>query len=423
MPRKLLHLSCALVSALGALILLPATAQAQTGRQPGYIVPLAGDTVRGTLVLGRAQRNALLCEFQAAGQAAAKQYQPAELRGYGTAGLVYAAYQVPRSADSVTTARKSVFLELLVPGPLQLYSLKEESKERFFIGTQPTEQLMELKQRKTSVQRAGKQFVITERMYQDTLVRVLRACPEQAARAKDVLFNAPDLTRVITNYNQCVAPQLPKQSTPTAKRNTIGFGLVLGTSLADQMVLGEGKGESELAWKYQGKRYLMGGVDISLTPGFKGAPFSVHSGLLYERGRTFTAHDVFFPTLSKAQDAIIELDYLVLPLLARYRLGQGVFRVYAEAGPLFRFLTATRQNQVVYTSTNPQAAPIVFPLIANPSAVSVGVGAGLGTEVMIPGGRPLSVSIRGEKSTGPDNQGNSSTYTNVSLLLGYSLTK
>ncbi|UOQ72107.1 hypothetical protein [Hymenobacter cellulosilyticus] len=166
---------------------------------------MAGDTVRGTVVIGRSQRNAQVCEFEAAGQAAIREYQPAELRGYGTtAGLSYESQTVPLIAGA---AAQPVFLEVVTRGALTLYALQNGNAERFFLAGYRPGKLVELELRTATIKRGAQQFLVKQRLYQDTLAQAFQACPAQARRTNTVEFRLADLEKAVRNYNLCASPR------------------------------------------------------------------------------------------------------------------------------------------------------------------------------------------------------------------------
>ena len=95
---------------LGALLLpllaVSGEALAQTDFRPGYIIQLAGDTVRGEIDNRSAVRNATECRFR---QGTVRELAPAELLGYGLTGTkVYRTrtVTVPDSAARPARTRK-----------------------------------------------------------------------------------------------------------------------------------------------------------------------------------------------------------------------------------------------------------------------------------------------------------------------------
>lgn len=168
---------------IGAMVLalaaMATTAHAQASYQPGYVVTLAGDTVRGQVQEVSARRNSVLCRFRPVADGPTTDYTPASLRAYGMRpGATYLARAVP-PADSALAAPRPVFLEVLVPGPVQLYSSRERAgNTRFFITVgDPGARLRELAERRVEGLSNGLKAYEIRSLYRDTLAAALRTCP------------------------------------------------------------------------------------------------------------------------------------------------------------------------------------------------------------------------------------------------------
>ncbi|MCB2407461.1 outer membrane beta-barrel protein [Hymenobacter lucidus] len=412
--------SCVLFVLGAATLLFSTTAQAQSGPQPGYVVSLAGDTLRGTIKPGRAERNAVQCDFKAAGQTESKIYKVGELRAYGSSVLAYESHPVPRSADTATVLVPR-YLEVVTRGPLTLYALSYQSKPRFFISGYRPGKVVELIQRTNTVQRGAQQFVVTQRLYQDTLTKAFQGCPEASRQAKVVDFGVNELEKAVRKYNACAAPgSVVKKN---SHHGNIAFGIIGGVAVFNQMNMGNNTGEDELHWQYDGNTYLTAGLEVVFTPGFKGAPFTIHSGVLYESARTFESDHNFYPLLASKQTTELQLNYLVVPAMIRYSLGHGLVRFYAEAGPSARFLVHVSKDEKIYTPTLAGSPPIVRPLLGSYNNLNIGLGGGLGSELHLPNGQQISLGMRAENVFGPSNYTSGSGLRSVNLLLGYLFTK
>lgn len=415
MIKKLLFAySCALSVVTVASLALTAPAHAQTGRQPGYILPLAGDTVRGTVIINRGQRNAQTCEFEAAGQAL-KRYAPTELRGYGTtAGQTYESQLLPSAA-----APQPVFLEVVTRGALTLYVLQDGNADRFFLAGYRPGKLVELELRTSKVQRGAQQFLAKQRLYQDTLAQAFQACPAQAKRAAIVDFRLADLEKVVRAYNLCAAPQTVGKR--AAKRGSFGFGIIGGLSFYDQLTLGDGSNTGDFNQEYDGKNALRGGLEAVFTPGFKGSPLTVRATLLYEPGRIFMSERNYYPLQSYNKKAVLEFDYLSFSAILRYRLGQHRLRPYFEAGPAINIITRVKQDYLTFTSTTSGSKPYNEKLLGYYHYFTLGGGAGVGVEAPMPGGNTLWLGVRAAATPGPAKFTERSAVTSFAVLLGYTL--
>ncbi|TGE22252.1 PorT family protein [Hymenobacter aquaticus] len=415
MGKKLRSMYVRIVGLLGiAALLLPATAQAQTGRQPGYVVPLTGDTIRGTVVVNRTQRNAQLCEFEATGQSQLRQYAPAELRGYGAQGISYESQPVRLSANA---APEPVFLEVVTRGVMTLYALQNGLTERFFLAGYRPGKLVELEMRVAMVKRGPREYLAKQRLYQDTLAEAFRACPDQARRGAMAEFRLGELEKVVRSYNLCADPQSAGER--TTKRGHLNVGAVLGYNFYSQLSLGTGKNTDAHNQILEGNGYGTGGLELVYTPGFKGAPFTVRASFLYEPSRTFISNRNFYPQETRDNEALLQFSYLTIPAMVRYRVGQHRLRPYAEAGLLLNLLVSMEQDYVTFTYNSTGSVPYTTPLLGEYKSVTFGSGIGGGVEVLLPAGTTLSVGVSARLMQGPDKYEGGSTMKNVGLLVGY----
>lgn len=97
--------------------------------KPGYIIDLNQDTIRGEIKSNSESRNAQICEFRTGNDAEASEYLPGEIQAYRfTNGKYYFTMDVEE--DGV---KKQVFVEYLVNGMADLYYLREQNSEQYYI--------------------------------------------------------------------------------------------------------------------------------------------------------------------------------------------------------------------------------------------------------------------------------------------------
>jgi hypothetical protein len=395
---------------------------AQHGDQPGYIVQLSGDTLRGTVEVGRDLRNGERCYFRSGAGAEMKQFTPRQLRAYGVTGLAYESHSLPNSAAVPDTASRA-FVEVLVRGALTLYYRQSPKGERFFLGGHRPNQLTELPLLVTyATRRLGDMEhsqKISKPSYRDTLTRAFQACPAVLEQVKSVTFQAKSLTQVVQAYNSCVSPAAATKNREGTLRNHWQIAPVLGVGLSDRMKLGEGKGDRSLDADYQGATYFTGGLSFLFTPGFRGAPFSANISLLYEANRRYTKE--YAMPGDNYQRVNLAFDYLRLPIFLRYTFGQGFLRPYLEAGGTVHVVTTQRQDKLTFLQNGaPISAIAVFD---KPQRMGYGYGLGAGLALGPPQGRQVQISVRLIKASGPSPFTSGSTITSVAAYVAYPLTK
>jgi len=98
--------------------------------KPGYIIDLNQDTIQGEIKSGSESHNAQVCEFRTGSDAEASEYRPGEIQAYRfTNGKYYVTMEVEENG-----LKKKVFIEYLVNGIADLYYLREQNSEQYYIG-------------------------------------------------------------------------------------------------------------------------------------------------------------------------------------------------------------------------------------------------------------------------------------------------
>lgn len=94
--------------------------------RPGYVVTLAGDTLRGEINHGSATALCAECLFRPEGQTATTRYLPADLAAYRFEGGQY-------FRSHPLEGEGQVFLEVLVQGELNVYYYKKGADEHYYV--------------------------------------------------------------------------------------------------------------------------------------------------------------------------------------------------------------------------------------------------------------------------------------------------
>jgi len=171
-----------IIAFLFAACLAP-SAQAQSGFEPGYIIPQAdgasADTLRGEIINEDWIRNPASITFRPAPDEAPTSYDASDLAAFGVGGDRYESHDViidqrptrMREASPTNSfAKKRVFLLKLAEGPLTLFSYRDR-RSHFFIqtsGATPNE----LTYYVSRTYREGKEYRVVSRQYRDQLENV-----------------------------------------------------------------------------------------------------------------------------------------------------------------------------------------------------------------------------------------------------------
>lgn len=102
---------------------------AQGDFKPGYIILTDQDTIHGQIKINSEARNARTCIFRTDENAEASSYGPGEINAYRiTGGKYYVSHTIEEEGQ-----QKEVFLEYLVNGMADLYYLRNDNSEAYFI--------------------------------------------------------------------------------------------------------------------------------------------------------------------------------------------------------------------------------------------------------------------------------------------------
>ncbi|WP_460581688.1 porin family protein [Hymenobacter luteus] len=405
---------------LGALLLGAAFAQAQTNFRPGYVVTLAGDTLKGEVDSRGAQRNARLSRFRTAKSAPVTEYRPQQLRGYGfTDDRVYQTETVLLS-DSVRREGlpdlkeeafpRASFLEVIVQGPASLLYLRDErSKDHYYLRT-PGRPLQELIQTTQEVVRNGVTYWQKSDEFRRVLAAATQQCPAVQPAITTVRYDQAGLIRIVRAYNECVGG-VSVAPAAASRKNHVRLGLVLGAERS-QLVLDD---YPDLQAKGTSSVQPVVGLAANLYPTGASRTLSARVEALYEK-QSYRAETRL--STGTMRNYRVTLESIRLPITIRYTYPKGAVRPVVYAGYAFGlFLTNTAEVQGSY-GWNP------WLFANNPRDLEQGIMVGAGLTTARAAGRNLAVDLRYERSDGfLDATALGSRVNRVYLLLSYDLTK
>ncbi len=177
-------------------LLMPNSALAQLDFRAGYVIDLSGDTLygeisyRGDLLMGRE------CKFRPNNIEEARIYSPPEITAYR---FVDSKYFVSREVDG-----KPVFLEFLINGEVNMYYLRDESGDRYFLDKEENP-LAEIPYIEETRERDGVYYEYQSKDHIGMLQYYLRDAPQvksQIAEIKKPSHN--NLVKLAENYHEQV---------------------------------------------------------------------------------------------------------------------------------------------------------------------------------------------------------------------------
>ena len=381
---------------LWALLLLAALPHRAAGQdfQPGYIVQLNGDSLRGEVQVRGAMRSATQATFRAAGTTATN-YQPTQLQAYGLRqGPAYQAKRVPPAGPEAATV---VFMQVLVAGRASLYAHQDRQDQTRYYLAVGSDSLQELRQIRVPRPADGPLLYEEQSPFRGVLARALRACPAVQPLLPQLAFTGGSLTHVVRRYNECLGgPATTTRPAGSRERSRLGVGLVAGLERSSVQLT-----NSRLAdGNFVAASPLLGACFTFASPVLH-RRLALRLEVLYQRAHYADAYVArYVSTVEEREQARFDVHYLQLPLQVRYHFTSGKVRPFALAGVSFNYLLAYAASlRSEYTSA---AGPPVVMEYEVPNVTRADYGVLLGAGLATPGlaGHAIGLEVRGELSTG-----------------------
>lgn len=324
-------------------------AVAQNNFQPGYIVQLSGDSVRGEVDVRGKQRMSRLCLFRTAAGAALTQFTPRELKAYGLRqGARYEARAVAAvgAESSALAAGTGVFMEVLAQGKAMLYTYPDADDRTHYGFRQADGPLVELVQTAQTVQVKGLPVKEQTFPFRQVLSAAFADCPAVQPRLVKAVLTDSQLIDIFNRYNYCGLADAARPQT-TVRTSTLHFGLVLGLQQATASLNDKGVVEAKSA------PGPVVGVGALLNPAAFNSKLAIRIEALYQSQlleADYVRNNGVVATLRSNRHASIRLKTVRVPLLLRYTvLPAGALRPYLQAGAELAVLL-NRQLAVIQES-------------------------------------------------------------------------
>lgn len=380
--------------------LLPAQVQAQTNFRSGYVLPLSGDTLRGEIDFRDGRLNAQRCRFRSNVQAEVVEYQPAQVRGYGsTAGSRdYLSFSVPTSNNATAQPH---FLEVLVEGPASLYYMRDaEQREEFYLGL-ANQPLAILKHGFAQVVNGTERTTVIETGYRNTLAAALANCVVVERKLRTLPFQESALIKVVSTYNQECAGYKPVRAQSTAAKSHLVLGVVAGVAQQKLSYNGYPFQNGFVARDtYTG---VVAGPTLRFTSGRLGQRVSIVVSALYSPEKFEVSQELNSnPSQNHPFHYNFGVTYLRVPLMVRYTVGNGKVKPFGEAGFAIGYAFKVKYTADQYDFGKSVYVPAQGPFSGSNGSfrdVETGFAGGVGVGTSV-GGRVLSVQVRAERANG-----------------------
>lgn len=367
---------------------------------PGYAVSASGDTLKGDLRAPDVYR----VDFRAPGTDSTRTYTPAQLRRYQADGQVYQSVQFRESGVD-----RAYFMLERVSGPVSLYQLFRPDGRLTHAIRLPDDTFVPLRGNLTLL----------------TLRSTLTACATPAfTRLLDAqLFEGTNfgLTRIIDQYNRCVAPAHTTRQTTTKKPFRYELGLSAGLA-RNHWSYGRAGHRNTTYYDPSGAyspdyTVALGGF-FTLAPRKRLSATIELMGSAYQGSRLVPLTDPLDPSRIAPRTYSFRETYLTLPITGRYVFIDKAVRWYVRAG-LGPSLTTIHRALFTFDG---YSDPIDLPILHRTN-IGVGYLLGVGANLLIGQKQPLYLEIRAMPHSVLDGVSNIATSHSLQLNLSVPLLK
>lgn len=167
----------------------------QSNYKEGYIITMGNDTVHGLIDFRTDQTNSLMCRFKPNAEAEEENFLPGEIIGYRF--IHEGKYYISRTVD-IDSLKKTVFLEFLVQGLLNLYYLPKDNGYYFF--EEKDGSLKVLTKQPDKIIENNKLKI--DNQYKGILSYISRDCLPLAFKTSKVDFNKESFIEFTKDYHE-----------------------------------------------------------------------------------------------------------------------------------------------------------------------------------------------------------------------------
>jgi hypothetical protein len=363
---------------MGFLALLAPASQAQTNFQPGYLITLEGDSLKGWVDEQGHIANARSIQFKAAESDPARRYFPHEIAGFGIGidqqyetHVLEVDMSPGRQAELAFSEEKtpdlevdSLFLMVYVKGRISMYHFRDETtKNHFFIqkGEGPVRELIDFRYKeKDSFETINANKLKRDRKYLRQLHEAFFDCPSLKSQIlkgelNDIPFKSYDIQQLIIAYNQCAAPEVETyvKDLKALRRPRLEVGLVGGATFDFLSIRGtEGVTRQALvSTDFEPALGYAAGLSFHIRSREVQGKWGFYSELLWH---AYEAKSDVTLQVSNSEwyryQARADLQYLRLLTSVRYNYFKGKWRPFAHLG--FSTSALIREENSMRTESN-----------------------------------------------------------------------
>jgi hypothetical protein len=422
------------------------------------LVTTSGDSLEGEVQDWNWSRTPEQVHFRPTPASATTTYGPSELRSVETEStsrlLVSRKVHVdlvptdPERADDFldekrpVTKRDTLLLEVMVDGPLSLYT-RQGPRNRYYVESDGS--IGELVKRRRYVE--DKDAVATNHRYRQQLTNRMDGCPDVRAEAEDVDRHFRSLGTLVSQYNECVTGASSSFIQEDQARFATSFGVIGGVqrgqlALSDAItdgfgVFGWGTGyklgaavtarilRGDGQWALRGE--LVGSTQrIQVGAGREGSVIVGTSSSSANPTRSSDGTQIGVGTIRErplSRSDFVDMQWVKATVLGRYYLATGTWRPYLDGGITAGYLVSFAAESPFEIPSGVSKRDGLLTSSLEDYVNDLGAGQRLSPGLTLGGGvsyQGVEMGLRAELSTAWASYTNfKSRLVNATLTLGY----
>jgi hypothetical protein len=416
-----------IISALCFLLINPS--YGQENFQPGYIINLNRDTIKGFIDNRMWDVNPKAVTFRATQTAENSNYSPIDIIAFGINGEVYESGIVnvddgPYDIQDLNYQKElhyrtdTIFLYTLIQGDKSLYYYKEKfGKENFFIRRDSKIELLVFKRYLTDIHEgiSTNTGVVTNNRYVRQLAFYFQNCPALQPEINKAEYRKESLSSLFLAYYDCSKSHIAFQKKMNKPR--IELGAVGGMSLTKLKFIGPDDYAYLTTLNFPRSKNLAFGLYFNIILPRAQEKWSIYNEVLYS---SFKVSGVYDESKTEARPYLktstLGFSYLKLNNMLRYKYKVRNVFVFINGGLSTGVAIAeTNTSRTVSTLYTPNKFISEGKALNNTRKFEVGYTVGMGSQY-----RKLSLEIRYEYGNGFSNSAAlDCSPTRIHFLLGY----
>jgi len=325
------------------LCLAAKTGFSQTDFREGYIITNAHDSIPGWVAYREGVKAFAICDFQKVKDQNTVTYRADEIAGYGIINdKSFVSKTIP-----ITDHSETVFLEVLVKGPVTLYNFKGA----FWL--EKDEKLYPLVNKVTETFVNDKRYLKSSNEHIATLNILLADCAELRTKIQRAVLLEKPLTRLVESYNKCKGQTVVvyKEKKPWFKLNA---GIAAGVNVSHLSFDDKDKIHPHLNGTFSSSTSPIGGLSFGVMSPRISERLSLNVDAFYTKSKY--SHSVSFDKLTYIYNNTvnIEIQQLKIPVSIRYTLPENTVTPYFCIGASFitHLKSSSKSTEEMVTDSN-----------------------------------------------------------------------